>query len=112
MKSIITFALASAVLVCSAAQAQGLSRAEVKQQLIEAQAKGSRYVTETSYPDVHPAFAHLVKVKADAQAAQSGEGGVPAGSKEAGSAPHGHPMPDGNPHCVGPVSFCNIYAGS
>ncbi|WP_168789727.1 DUF4148 domain-containing protein [Paraburkholderia aromaticivorans] len=112
MNSIITLALASAVLVTSAAQAQGLTRAEVRQQLIEALANGLHYVTESSYPEVHPSFAHMVKANAATQPAQSGEGGVPAGSHESGGAPHGLPMPDGNPHCVGPVSFCSTYSGS
>ncbi|MFM0056209.1 DUF4148 domain-containing protein [Paraburkholderia phytofirmans] len=112
MKSTISLALASAVLVASAVQAQGLTRAEVKQQLVEAQANGLHYVTESSYPEVHPSFANNVKAKGATQPAQSDEGGVPAGSHESGSAPHGLPMPDGNPHCVGPVSFCNIYSGS
>ncbi|MBP0595667.1 DUF4148 domain-containing protein [Paraburkholderia sp. LEh10] len=111
MKPIITFALASAVFFISAAQAQSLTRAEVKQQLIDAQANGLRYVTETSYPDVHPAFAHKFKVKA--QASPGGdEGGVPTGSQQSGNTSHGNPMPYGNPHCVGPVTYCNIYAGS
>ncbi|MEI5996046.1 DUF4148 domain-containing protein [Paraburkholderia bengalensis] len=112
MKTCFTLALTSAVLLSSAVHAQGLTRAEVHQQLIDAQAKGSRYVTETSYPEVHPAFAQKVKADARTQPAQSGEGGVPTGTQQSGAMPHGNPMPDGNPHCVGPVTFCNIYAGS
>ncbi|MCX4161769.1 MULTISPECIES: DUF4148 domain-containing protein [Paraburkholderia] len=109
MKSITTLILASALLFSTAAvQAQGLTRAEVKQQLIEAQANGLGYVTDASYPAVHPIYEHRVK----AQAAKSSYGGVPAGSQQAGEKPHGLPMPHGNPHCVGPVSFCNIYFGS
>ncbi|REG51898.1 uncharacterized protein DUF4148 [Paraburkholderia sp. BL6669N2] len=118
MKLIVTLWLTSALLISSAVQAQGLTRVEVKQQLTEAQADGLQYVTESSYPFVHPSFSHMVKVKVVAQPAQSGEGaegdegGVPAGSQESGRAPHGNPMPGGNPHCVGPVSFCDIYSGS
>lgn len=108
MKSITTLILASALLLSSAVQAQGLTRAEVKQQLIEAQANGLAYITDTSYPAIHPSFEHKVK----AQPSQAGYGGVPDGTQQSGVAPHGNPMPHGNPHCVGPVSFCNIYAGS
>lgn len=108
MKSITTLFLASALLISSAVQAQGLTRAEVKQQLIEARANGLDYITESSYPVVHPSFEHRIKAKQPAD----GYGGVPVGSQQSGVAPHGHPMPGGNPHCVGPVSFCNIYAGS
>ncbi|MEQ5842873.1 DUF4148 domain-containing protein [Paraburkholderia acidicola] len=112
MKSITTIILASALLLSAAAvQAQGLTRAEVRQQLIEAQANGLGYVTDASYPAVHPIYEQRVKAQA-AQAAKSGYGGVSAGSQQAGEKPHGLPMPHGNPHCVGPVSFCNIYFGS
>ncbi|CAE6733176.1 hypothetical protein R69927_01923 [Paraburkholderia domus] len=108
MKSITTLILTSALLLSPAVQAQGLTRAEVKQQLIEAQANGLGYITDTSYPAIHPSFEHKVK----AQPSQSSYGGVPDGSQQSSIAPHGLPMPHGNPHCVGPVSFCNIYAGS
>jgi hypothetical protein len=108
MKSITTLTLASALLLSSAVHAQGLTRAEVRQQLIEAQANGLGYITDTSYPAVHPSFEHKVK----AQPSPDGYGGVPDGSQESAIAPHGHPMSHGNSRCVGPVSFCNIYAGS
>ena len=41
----------------TAASAQGLTRAEVQQQLIQAEENGSRFVSDTSYPDVSPVFA-------------------------------------------------------
>jgi hypothetical protein len=45
-----------AVLASSSAFAQGKTRAEVYQELVEAQHNGLNYVTDTSYPDVNPMF--------------------------------------------------------
>ncbi|WP_415765459.1 DUF4148 domain-containing protein [Paraburkholderia sp. J10-1] len=89
----------------STASAQGLTRAQVRQQLIEAQANGSQFVTDTSYPDVSPVFAQQVAhAKAQQQQqAPSGMGAPMQGTSDSG-APHAA--------CVGPVSFCNLYSGS
>ena len=89
----------------STASAQGLTRAQVRQELIEAQANGSQFVTDSSYPDVSPIFAQQVAhAKAQQQQQQpSGMGAPMQGTSDAG-APH--------TTCVGPVSFCNIYSGS
>jgi Domain of unknown function (DUF4148) len=108
MKSITTLILASALVLSTAARSQELTRAEVKQQLREAQANGLAYITDTSYPAVHPSFEHGLKP----QPSPTGYGGVPDGSQESAIAPHGNPIPHGSPHCVGPVSFCNVHAGS
>jgi hypothetical protein len=108
MKSITTLILASALLFSSAVHAQGLTRAEVMQQLIEAQANGLDYITDSSYPAIHPGFEHRVKT----QPSPGGYDDVPDGSQPSPIAPHEAPMLDGNPHCIGPVSFCNIYSGS
>ena len=56
MKILALLTVSAAVLVSSSAFAQGLTRAEVRQQLVEAQQNGSEYVTDASYPDVSPAF--------------------------------------------------------
>ncbi|WP_042271533.1 DUF4148 domain-containing protein [Paraburkholderia heleia] len=90
----------------STASAQGLTRAQVREQLIEAQANGSQFVTDSSYPDVSPVFAQQVaRAKAQHQQQQqpSGMGAPMPGTSDAG-APH--------TTCVGPVSFCNLYSGS
>jgi hypothetical protein len=88
------------------ASAQGLTRAEVRQQLIEAENNGSRFVTDTSYPDVSPVFAQQVAAQHQQEqqprVAQSGMGMPMPGTSESG-APQ---------KCVGPASFCNIYQGS
>lgn len=85
----------------SAASAQGLSRAEVRQQLVEAEADGSRFVSNASYPDVNPAHRQPT----------SGYGPAMSGSSAAGdgsttSAHHAEPH-----SCTGPASFCTNYSG-
>jgi hypothetical protein len=108
MKILALLTVSAAVLVSSSAFAQGLTRAEVRQQLVEAQQNGSEYVTDASYPDVSPAFQNQL---AHRQQNANAYGGVSAGSSV--SAPR-VPMTGTQSHeaCVGPVSFCNIYAGS
>jgi hypothetical protein len=106
MNKLIMLTLSAAVLVSSSAFAQGLTRAEVRQQLVEAEQDGSQYVTDTSYPNVNPIYENQVaKTQQDGATAY---GGVHAGSGM--SAPRSGAA--GQQACVGPVSFCDIYAGS
>ena len=60
MKKFAMVAISLAVLASSGAFAQDKTRAEVYQELIEAQQNGLNYVTETSYPDVNPIYAAQV----------------------------------------------------
>ncbi|SDH95025.1 DUF4148 domain-containing protein [Paraburkholderia phenazinium] len=60
MKKIAFAVLSVAVLASSSAFAEGKTRAQVYQELIEAQQHGLDYVTDTSYPDVNPIFAQQV----------------------------------------------------
>jgi Domain of unknown function (DUF4148) len=60
MKKSAMVAISLVVLASSSAFAQGKTRAEVYQELIEAQRNGLNYITETSYPDVNPLFAAQV----------------------------------------------------
>ena len=109
MSKLALIVMSAAVLVSSSAFAQGLTRAEVKQQLVVAEQNGSQYVTNASYPDVSPVFANQVahlKASNGTSDDASAYGGVRAGSSVANM---GHVSHDS---CVGPVSFCNIYAGS
>ena len=46
--------------VFSNAFAQEKTRAEVRQELIQAENNGLRFVTDTSYPDVNPIFTQQV----------------------------------------------------
>ncbi len=72
MKKIAFAALSIAVLAASSsAFAQGKTRAEVYQELIEAQQNGLNYVTDASYPDVSPVFAQQVEQHKAALAAKA-----------------------------------------
>ncbi|WP_341319100.1 DUF4148 domain-containing protein [Paraburkholderia sp. IMGN_8] len=81
MKKLAMAAISLAVLTSSGAFAQAKTRAEVYQELIEAQQNGLNYVTDTSYPEVNPIFAaqvdrmkqaHLAQQNAAHNAAASG----------------------------------------
>lgn len=99
-------ALASAGLA-SVACAQGLTRAEVHEQLIQAEQNGLQFVTDTSYPEVSPVFAQQVaRQKMQAEST----GGRTAGSSEAGAPVMHAPMPAAD--CVGPVGYCTPYFGN
>jgi predicted RNase H-like HicB family nuclease len=69
----IAFAALSVVILAasSSAFAQGKTRAEVYQELIEAQQNGLDYVTDTSYPDVNPIFAQQVAQHKEALAKEA-----------------------------------------
>jgi hypothetical protein len=60
--SMITISLAD--FTSSSAFAQGKTRAEVNQEMIEPQQKSLNEITETSYPDVNPMFtAQVARVR-------------------------------------------------
>ncbi|SMG58899.1 DUF4148 domain-containing protein [Paraburkholderia susongensis] len=72
MKKLSFAALSFVVLAASSsAFAQGKTRAQVYQELIEAQQNGLDYITDASYPDVSPVFAHQVEQHKQALAAQA-----------------------------------------
>jgi hypothetical protein len=100
-------AFASAGLATSAS-AQEKTRAEVRQELIQAENNGSRYVTDTSYPAVNPIFEQQV---ARLKASAGGVGAETGATSAAG--PAGKPMSTMPTHaCVGPAGFCTLYFGS
>ena len=70
MKKFAMIAISLAVIASPGAFAQSRTRAEVYQELIEAQQNGLNYVTETSYPDVNPMFAAQVDRMKQAHLAQ------------------------------------------
>jgi hypothetical protein len=105
--------LASAGIVTNASAGEK-TRAEVRQELIQAENNGLRFVTDTSYPDVNPIFAQQV---AQLKQQQSGTGADTSGSSAAGhrEAAGSTSIAQGRtatPACVGPVSFCTPYFGS
>lgn len=72
MKKFAFAALSVVVLAASSsAFAQGKTRAEVYQELIQAEQNGLNYVTDTSYPDVNPIFAQQVAQHKEALAAEA-----------------------------------------
>jgi hypothetical protein len=83
---------------------QAKTREEVRQELIQAENNGSRFVTDASYPDISPMYQQQV-AQMKAQHAHSGEGAGLSGSSVSGRRVE-KPRP-----CVGPVSYCNPYFG-
>ena len=101
-----------------AAHAEGLTRAQVRQQLIEAQQNGLGYVTDASYPDVSPVYKAQFDALRAKRAQDSGFGEQTRGGTQSGTAgtASATPVQTSNPaskdKCVGPASFCNIYFGN
>jgi hypothetical protein len=84
MKKIVFAALSVVVLAASSsAFAEGKTRAEVYQELIQAQQNGLDYITDSSYPDVSPVFAQQVQQRKDALAAQAPANRVANGAASA-----------------------------
>ena len=92
------------------AQAQEKTRAQVQQELIEAEHNGLNFVSDTSYPDVAPIFEQQV-ARLKQQNGDSGMGVAMTGTSDAGHIKRETSLSDPSA-CVGPVSFCTIYSGS
>lgn len=108
---LLTLALAiSSVALSANASAQGKTRAEVRQELIDAQNNGLNYVTNASYPDVSPIYEQQVE---RLQMLHSGSGPATSGTSDAGQKAD-VPMDTSRAKddCVGPAGFCNPYFGS
>ncbi|MEM5385941.1 DUF4148 domain-containing protein [Paraburkholderia phymatum] len=115
MKKLALLTVSIAALVstgfASTAFAQEKTRAEVRQELIQAEQNGSQFVTDASYPDVAPIYQQQVAHQKAAQDAE-GVGAGMAGTHSAGSrVPMTGTGTDMN-SCVGPVSYCSVYFGS
>ncbi|QCP49657.1 DUF4148 domain-containing protein [Trinickia violacea] len=104
----LSMALVASAGIATSASAQEKTRAEVRQELIQAENNGSRFVTDTSYPDVNPMFAQQV---ARTQQKASGAGSEMSGSSAAGKAA-APAAGKTESTCVGPNSFCTLYFGS
>jgi hypothetical protein len=90
----------------SNAFAQKKTRAEVRQELIQAENNGLHFVTDTSYPGVNPIFEQqAARLK---HQSESGVGADTTGSSATGTArlAKHHPAAQA---CVGPVDFCTPY---
>ena len=97
--------------VATQASAQALTRAQVRQELIDAENNGLRFVTDTSYPDVSPLFQRQAEQMPQRQSSTA-VGSDPAASSEAGKPAAMSPRQQRPAACVGPASFCTIYFGS
>ncbi|MGU7778853.1 DUF4148 domain-containing protein [Burkholderia sp. PU8-34] len=106
----LSIAVLSATGFATHASAQVRTRADVRQELIDAQKHGMQFVTDTSYPDVSPLFQQQAERMGD-QPDQSGSGNQAAGSSDAGRR-EAEPAMQNTAPCVGPVSFCTPYFGS
>ena len=96
--------------IATQASAQELTRAQVRQELIDAENNGLRFVTDTSYPDVSPLFQQQAEQLPRHQA-ETAVGGDPAATSDAGR-PTVLPSRPRSAACVGPESFCTPYFGS
>jgi 4-diphosphocytidyl-2C-methyl-D-erythritol kinase len=101
----------SSVVSITHASAQEKTRAEVRQELIDAQNNGLNFVTDASYPDVSRVYQSQVE---HLKMLHSGSGPATSGASDAGRKPEA-PMDSGRhakDDCVGPAGFCNPYFGS
>ena len=92
------------------AQAQEKTRAQVRQELIDAERDGLNFVSDASYPDVAPMFQQQV-ARLKQPNSDSGVGAAMAGKSDAGSIKR-EPPSSSSSMCVGPISFCTGYFGS
>jgi hypothetical protein len=98
---VLCFAAIAMTGIVSNASAQGKTRAEVRQELIQAEANGADLVTDTSYPDVAPIFQAQVQGAPRSHDDVGGSTTATATGNAAGAA-----------RCVGPNDFCTPYFGS
>ncbi|KVC44162.1 hypothetical protein WL93_08560 [Burkholderia diffusa] len=96
--------------VATPASAQALTRAQVRQQLIDAENSGLRFVTDASYPEMSPLFQQQAEQMPRDQA-ETAVGSDPAATSGAGR-PTELPSRPRSAACVGPESFCTLYFGS
>jgi Domain of unknown function (DUF4148) len=96
--------------IAAISSAQEKTRAQVHQELIEAERDGLNFDTDESYPVVAPIFEQQA-AKLKQQKGDGGTGDATTGASDAGHIEH-ETSPSDPPACVGPVSFCDPYFGS
>jgi len=99
--------------IASNASAQEKTRAEFRQDLVQSEDNGLRFVTDASYPDVAPSL--VPQVARLQRQGEGGMGGDMSGTSAASTGAAGGRVDQGPiaaPACVGPVSFCTLYFGS
>jgi hypothetical protein len=109
--AVVVLALAaSAVMFASTASAQEKTRAEVRQELIDAENNGRDFVTDTSYPDVSPIYEQQVaRLKLQHNSSGPESSGASAAGRKASTSPDGGHSQGA---CVGPAGFCTPYFGT
>ena len=107
----IAIAALASIGLATDAIAQGKTRAEVRQELVEAQHNGLQRVTDASYPDVARIYQQPTSATPTVRATD-GFGPDTAGSHAAGSRTATTASNAAKVSCSGPNSFCSIYAGS
>jgi len=111
MKKLVLFTATAIALVSTGAFSNAFAqetRAQVRQELVQAENNGSRFVTDTSYPAVDPIYAAQV---ARLKQSHADMGTDTSGSSASGTriTMHSH---GGNQSCVGPADFCTPFFGS
>jgi hypothetical protein len=101
--------LVAAAGIATNALAQEKTRAQVRQELIEAERNGLFFITDTSYPDVNPIFEQQV-ARLKQQQSDGSTGGVMPGASVGNVKQERSPADPAS--CVGPISFCDLYFGS
>ena len=86
MKTLSVAVLFLATIASAHAFAQTKTRAQVYQELIQAQQDGRDFVTDTSYPDVNPIFAHQLEQQQEARRAHNQAANANAVASEVPSA--------------------------
>jgi len=107
--------LLATVAVTTNASAQEKTRAEVRQELIQAENDGLRFITDTSYPEVNPIFAQQVarmKQKTSTVANAGDAVSSAAAQRAAQTTTDMAKIGSDSAACVGPVGFCMPYFGS
>jgi hypothetical protein len=95
--------------IANNASAQEKTRAQVREELIEAQKNGLDQVTDTTYPLVNPTSEQ--EAARLGQKSDSGMGAAMTGASAAGKSAGGR-APAKRATCTGPVSYCDIFFGS
>lgn len=93
------------------ASAQGLTRAEVRADLVRVEQAG--YSPSTGSDPAYPADIQAAEAKVAAQDNQPNANDAMGGTTMTGTSASGSRLPRSAPSsCAGPASFCNIFFGS
>ncbi|WP_407947728.1 DUF4148 domain-containing protein [Paraburkholderia solitsugae] len=108
--TVLSVALFATAGIATSASAQEKTRAEVRQELIQAETQGLQFVTDTSYPEVNPIFKQQVaRLQLQGSGTGAPMGGSSAAGKQAITAVASTAAPSS---CVGPSDYCTPYFGS